>query len=184
MASANETLDRLIAGLRNITFEKVESVLLEIIPDTGERVRWTDINGKVYEEQARIPARRQIVVGPIIRKNIDTVGNLLSQMFASDGGNLAGRVLLIADPIYVEALAEVYTALHPSTVPEGVDALDLFPVEEMIKAVVPFLVLPLLEVLRSPVLQKLATKLLAGLAGVLEDPSISPKTSSGSSLEA
>lgn len=158
-----------LAAFDGFRFDMLEEVLLEMLPDADDRVRWKDCKDQDYESGTRLAMNRQILLGAVIKRNLTDLEPLLRGIVNPDAGNLATRLMLLADPKYGAMLSDLYTAAHPTTVPVGTDAGDLFPAEEMAKAILPFSVRPLLEVARVawPAIAK-----LLGAAGVPVAPSI------------
>lgn len=166
-----DLIDTLLASAQNLRFDTMERVLLDLLPDAGEPVVWKDFNGNDYKSPDRLPLNRQIQVGITIRKHMDVIVPIL-RTAAGAPGSIAGKLALAADPAVGVALGDVFRVAHPTAVPEGTDPGDVFPGEEMIKAITPFSVRVALELLRLwwPAI----SRLLAALAK--PDPSTSPKT--------
>lgn len=134
--------------------DEVHEILRSLVPETGGVVRWVDAAGNEYAAPARVPARRQVVIAEALSTSIDQ----LREMMRGKGLAVADAARkLVTDPAGLDAIDRVFAACHPEPLraaqsiagqPEARPS-DLFPVEELMSACVPFCVLPLQRVIEA-----------------------------------
>lgn len=138
--------------------EAIQRFLLDLVPEAGEPVRWVDCNGLPYEAPPLLSARRQFQVARVAKRVGDRFFSAVRE--ASKGGagtaSVAMRLLSLIDEEMLNELDQVFSIAHPEALAKaraarpGFDemATDLFPAEELVKAVVPFFARPLSELAR------------------------------------
>jgi len=107
----------------------------------------TDGFGTTHRLSCSVPARQQIKILRIFERVKDLP--VASQLQGIDSGGFAGAIILLAtDADVLAALAEVFQLAHPRAYGEASakahdlghefeDAADLFPIEELVAAIVP-----------------------------------------------
>lgn len=129
--------------------DKIRELLLDLVPEAGGLVKWGDIAGNRYSAPGVLGARKQTVLLEMLREEAGPLAAALQEV--AKGGGLAGLMMLVADARTLEALHHAFSVLHPEAIkqarqlqqaPENADAMDLFGIEDMLVAVVPFFARP------------------------------------------
>lgn len=142
------------------TAETIRDILLELVPEAGQPVRWIDVAGRAYEAAPLLSARRQVLLGERASLLIERVRVIVNEA----GGRKAPVAALVvklakaASTDLLDQLDEAFAVALPDqlTAAAGVErqtnatsvvvrASDYFPVEEMLKAILPFYARPLAE---------------------------------------
>jgi hypothetical protein len=138
--------------------EAIQRFLLDLVPEAGEPVRWVDCSGRAYEAPPFLSARRQFQVARVAKRVGDRF--FAAVRGASRGGAgtaaIALNLLGLIDEEMLAELDQVFAIAHPEALAKaraarpGFDELatDLFPAEELVKAIVPFFARPLSELAR------------------------------------
>jgi hypothetical protein len=138
--------------------DAIQRFLLDLVPEAGEPVRWIDCAGRSYEAPPLLSARRQFQVARVAKRVGDRF--FAAVRAASKGGAgtaaIAMTLLGLIDEEMLGELDQVFAIAHPEALAKarasrpGVDELatDLFPAEELVKAIVPFFARPLSELAR------------------------------------
>ena len=121
-------------------------------PDT---IELTDALGNRYTVRSALPARAQIRVMQQMDELLSAEVDTSSISLVAQGGGLNAManalVSLSKQPKILDGLAATFTAAHPAIVKqagqaateagvEAADAADLFPAEELVAGLVPFIV--------------------------------------------
>lgn len=121
-------------------FGKVATLLDQLVPPSSVTISRAD--GSTLDLPGAIPARRQVVVFRLMRDLLElpqvagVVSGLGGQLAT---GNVVDTVVALATDLEVaEALCGVFTAAYPEALGEGVDPMDVLPLEEVVLALVPF----------------------------------------------
>jgi hypothetical protein len=148
--------------------EQIKALIQDLIPEAGEKVTFCDLSGTVHAVPGVMAARRQFLmlkkledVGPTILRKLQALS--ASEMSLTTGLLVLGGAIL--DPVTKQAIEELFTLIHPKACeralangtepdidpenPERVGPFELFSLEEMIRAITPFLILPLSALLRK-----------------------------------
>lgn len=140
--------------------DDLREMMLALVPEAGAPVRWVDITGNAYESPPYASARQQIRMLEVLRAAFPQVrdGILSARESLSSGGmnGIAALAGVVSDPAVLSLLESLFAVLHPGVVAEankrhhgantGVNAGDLFGAEEMLRAVLPFSIRPVLSV--------------------------------------
>lgn len=128
----------------------IRKILESLIPEAGAQVRFRDVTGALHEAPAFASLRVQAKVLGLVRDNLAVLQSLVG------GGNLAAVMAALTSPEVVDLLVHAMTLLHPRAIEaaranlgsvDPVDAGDLFAVEEIVEAVVPFFAGPTIRLL-------------------------------------
>ena len=118
----------------------IVAFLEKLVPP--ETVTIKDINGNSFTLPGIIAARQQIKVFRRFKELMEDGGNLegkLSGISLGDNLNVKsiakGILSVISDEEVIEELGSIFTIAYPNAI-EG-DPLDLFPIEEVVSAIVP-----------------------------------------------
>lgn len=140
----------------DLGMEQIREMLLTLIPEAGAPVVWIDIGGNEYSSPPFMSARKQMRVIEILRAALpEAKAAMFGARDALSSGNLGGLAALVdvlASPAVLAALEEIFRVLHPDATPFaagklGVDNAgpgDVFSAEEMLRAVLPFSIRPVL----------------------------------------
>ena len=131
---------QIVDGDANDFFEKVGSLLEKLVPPS--KVTITTADGSSLELPGAIPARRQVTVFRMMRELLDLpqVGSTIEGMSGQIGaGNMVDVVIALStDEEVMELLGKIFSEAYPTVLGEGVDPLDVLPIEEVVSALVPF----------------------------------------------
>lgn len=144
-----------------LALDDIREMLLSLVPEAGEPVRWADVTGAVYEAPPYASARQQFRLLEIVRASLPHVREaVLSFRQGPDGAGfagLAGLVSIVSDPETLATLERMFAVLHPGAVAKAakncgsggaeLQAGDFFAAEEMLRAVLPFSVRPVLSLM-------------------------------------
>lgn len=129
--------------------DPLRAVLLKLVPE-GNVVVLTTVAGDTLRLNTSISARKQIVVARaterLLRRSV-VAGTIAS---AKGGGraDLFGQIVgLINDDAALDELAAAFLAAYPDALPAGVHPLDALSIEEVVLAILPLLVRPMLRAL-------------------------------------
>lgn len=147
--------------------DDLRAMLLALVPEAGAPVRWIDITGAAHEAPPYASARQQLALLETIRGSLPKVqqaileaGDAYGLKDASNAKGAAGIASLMAvvtEPTALNTLERMFEILHPVSLQKAaknagwggseVHAADLFGVEEMIRAVLPFSVRPVVSLM-------------------------------------
>lgn len=151
-----------------LSLDDIREMLLALVPEAGEPVRWHDVTGAEYEAPPYASARAQIRLLEILRSALPRVRDsvLSFRALRAEGAGQATTGLaglsslmdLLSDPESLAVLERMFVVLHPVAVhratknlnlPTGADvgAGDVFSAEEMLRAVLPFSIRPVLSLM-------------------------------------
>ena len=128
----------------------VEEILRSLMPEAGTPVSFLDRWGRAHEAMPLASISQQLRLKDLFSGiDMDATLNL--------GKGAAAMIALLTNPAVAGTLVAAFEILHEDAVDEARDmateryktapAADLFPAEEMAKAIIPFCVRPLLEAL-------------------------------------
>lgn len=121
-------------------FSKVSTLLERLVPPSSVTI--TKADGTTLDLPGAIPARRQVVVFRHMRDLLELpqVAAMMGGMSGGmDQGNVVDLILAMATDLTVlEALGTIFLEAYPDALGEGVDPLDVLPLEEVVLALVPF----------------------------------------------
>lgn len=120
-------------------FERLEQLLEKLVPPSKVTVETCE--GESIELPGAIPARRQVKVFRMIRNLIemDAVSNALLNASSGEMASIVNSIVALAVQDEVaEALGDIFDAAYPNVIASGDDAIDVFPIEEIVTALVPF----------------------------------------------
>lgn len=140
--------------------DDLREMMMALVPEAGAPVRWVDIHGNQYESPPYASARQQIRMLEALRAAFPEVrSSILAARESFSGGGINGVGALagvVSDPAVLALLEQLFAVLHPGVVAEankrhhgantGMTAGDLFGAEEMLRAVLPFSIRPVLSV--------------------------------------
>ena len=127
--------------------DPLRSLLRKLVPDDA----WIEartIDGSVLRLNTVLPARRQVLVARamerLLRRTI--VVDTLALGTTDGAGSIVGQVVAVLnDDESLAQLGTAFCAAYPDALPAGVDPLDVLAIEEVVLAVLPLLVRPLLR---------------------------------------
>lgn len=121
-------------------FSKVSTLLDQLVPPSSVTI--TKADGTTLDLPGAIPARRQVVVFRHMRNLLELpqVSTMVSGMSGNmESGSMVDLILALAtDTEVLEALGVIFSEAYPTALGEGVDPLDVLPLEEVVLALVPF----------------------------------------------
>lgn len=126
------------------TTDRFWTLLDALVPEADTQIR--DTTGKVYVLPSVLPARRQVKVLRVLRELMDL--STSSEAMAAIGsafktGDVAGGIgaalSVLDDERIFDLLDRAFVDAFPGTVPDGSRPSDVFPVEEMVSALLPFI---------------------------------------------
>lgn len=125
--------------------DALRSLLRKLVPDDS----WIEVrkvDGSVLRVNTILPARRQVLVARAMEKILrrSVVGSAVAAGKLS--GDVVGQfVTLLNDDEALDQLGAAFLAAYPDALSPGVDPLDVMAIEEVVLAVLPLLVRPLLR---------------------------------------
>lgn len=142
----------------------IREILEALIPESGRTVTWHDVMGGVHIAPAAAPIRVQAKVAQFVQESLTE----LRDVFTGDASVIAFKAM--TDPKVVSALVGVFELLHPRATERarrnasGLDeearlayfgetpiaelaTEDLFSIEEVADAVLPFCAAPILKLI-------------------------------------
>lgn len=126
--------------------DPLRAVLLKLVPE-GNVVVLTTVAGETLRLNTSISARKQIVVARaterLLRRSV-VAGTIKGGGRADLFGQIVG---LINDDAALDELAAAFLAAYPDALPAGTDPLDVLSIEEVVLAILPLLVRPMLRAL-------------------------------------
>lgn len=128
------------------TYDPLRAVLAKLVPESGE-VTIRTARGASVRLITTLPARRQIEVARIVerlfRRSVAT--GTIEAVKAGRGPDLfAQLVAAIHDDESISDLSRAFRAAYPDACTDE-DPLDVYPIEEVVVAILPLLVRPLLR---------------------------------------
>lgn len=127
------------------TYDPLRDVLAKLVPPSGS-ITITTADGKPVTLTTTLPARRQIVVARIIervfRRNVAT-GTIEALRAGTSPDLFAQAVRGLNDDESINDIGSAFTTAYPDAC-EG-DPLDVFPIEEVVLALLPLFVRPILR---------------------------------------
>lgn len=120
-------------------FGKVSALLEKLVPPSSVTI--TRADGTTFELPGAIPARRQVIVFRHMKNLLELpqVAAMIGGMSGNLDGNVVDLVLALAtDGEVLELLGTIFSEAYPNALGEGVDPLDVLPLEEVVLALVPF----------------------------------------------
>ena len=126
-------------------YDPLRDVLAKLVPESGS-MTITTADGKPVTLTTTLPARRQIEVARIVermfRRNVAT--GTIEALRAGKSPDLFAQIVRgINDDDSITDLGRAFTAAYPSAC--SGDPLDVFPIEEVVLALLPLLVRPILR---------------------------------------
>lgn len=154
-----------IGAVERLTAERVagiQRILADLVPELGARVRFSDLTGHVYDRPSALAARVQLQLAAMLgdadleqlRDLVRTEGSVLSSVARAAQAlverpellALIDRAFRLVHPGVVEAAAARCTAAG-WVVPDEPGCLDVFDLEAAFRALLPFAVRPVTQIL-------------------------------------
>ena len=142
MSDQNAAVEKVDEGskktLDTTFFDSLDDLLKRLVPENDVVIK--DCWGKEIPLPSALPARRQIKVFRIFKEisEMDQVADI----FEGRGGEASEIIDVIMDLAGHEEISEklghAFTTAHPDAL-DGKDPLDVLPIEEIVAALVPFL---------------------------------------------
>lgn len=137
--------------------DQLEGLLDKLVPEDGV-VMLVTCDGTELALPTALPARRQVRAFRLLRALLERE-EVQAGLGVFQGGTTAtvvdAVVGLATDEGVAEALGAVFSAAYPDLLPEGTDPLDVLPLEELVRSILPFSA-------------RFARQLGAGLASLLQ----------------
>jgi hypothetical protein len=126
------------AGLQSTFFDSLDDLLKKLVPESDVVIK--DCWGKEITLPSALPARRQIKVFRLFKEISEM--EQVSDIFEGRGGDASEIIDVIIELAgnddISEKLGQAFTLAHPDAL-DGKDPLDVLPIEEIVAALVPFL---------------------------------------------
>lgn len=161
--AADSQPDAQVAVAQSFNAE-LRSFLMDLIPEAGARVVFHDIAGNKHEAPAVLSGRRQFLLAVELEKLSGSVMSKLAAASSVQRGTSIATLAVVAarmfaDPELQEALRLAFGIIHPKAVdkalslgviadteegdPRPPGAFEVFPAEEVVRAVIPFCLAPI-----------------------------------------
>ena len=142
----------------------LRAVLMDLLPEAGARVTFMDIACNKHEAPTVLSARRQFLLAVELEKISGAVMAKLAAVSDTRRGAGIATLAAVAAKVLVDAelqqaLRLAFEIIHPNAVaralsmgvvadqepgdPQPADVFDLFPAEEVVRAVIPFCLAPI-----------------------------------------
>ena len=125
-------------GLESTFFDSLDDLLKRLVPENDVVIK--DCWGKEITLPSALPARRQIKVFRIFKEIAEM--EQVSEIFEGRGAEASEIIDVIMDLAGHEEISEklglAFNTAHPDVL-DGKDPLDVLPIEEIVAALVPFL---------------------------------------------
>lgn len=126
------------AGLESTFFDSLDDLLKKLVPENNVVIK--DCWGKEITLPSALPARRQIKVFRLFKEisEMEQVSEIFEGRGAEASEIIDVIIELAGNDEISEKLGHAFNTAHPDVL-EGEDPLDVLPIEEIVAALVPFL---------------------------------------------
>lgn len=119
--------------------EQLEGLLDKLVPEDGATL--TTSAGEQLVLPSVLPARQQVRAFRLLRELLERED--VQATFATLQGGTTSSVMdavigMATNEEIAEALGAVFSTAYPNLLPDGTDPLDVLPLEELVRSILPF----------------------------------------------